>query len=329
MYKLVLNNGSFEREYFIDKIFGEADTIFEDESNMINRTYNPNMSDLPKEVEKVGAPIPRKMEFDPSPRTENRTNNFDNTFASDISKIILCISMLLSFFSLFFIFNLIFFKKKNVNYLSEDINILIYLLIVIALSFIFLNYENNFLNILVSISSSVSNIGISFQQIPNNLVFIFLLLVTSCTNIEFTYDQNSEINNPIYNKTKVTLSGKDLTSVYMVIPETLGMSEEIDYELFIDIDETKTRRSVQNNQAVAKMDYKLSFNYELYDIKKTCYVFKKEIISRFTHVPKSSGYNFGSDKSLDSKYKIVLKKSLEDFIDLMSDENNFVCINEG
>ena len=105
-------------------------------------------------------------------------DNFDTTFSTDISKIILSISMLFSFFSLFFIFNLIFFfKKKNINYLSEDINILIYLLIVISLSFIFLNHENNFLNILVSISSSVSNIGISFEQIPNNLVFIFLILV--------------------------------------------------------------------------------------------------------------------------------------------------------
>ena len=104
-------------------------------------------------------------------------NNFDITFASDISKIILSISMLFSFFSLFFIFNLIFFKKKNINYLSEDINILIYLLIVIILSFIFFNYDNNFLNILVSISSSVSNIGISFEQVPKNLVFFFLILV--------------------------------------------------------------------------------------------------------------------------------------------------------
>ena len=104
-------------------------------------------------------------------------NNFDSTFATDISKIILSISMLFSFFSLFFIFNLIFFKKKNINYLSEDINILIYLLIVITLSFIFFNYDNNFLNILVSISSSVSNIGISFDQVPNNLVFVFLILV--------------------------------------------------------------------------------------------------------------------------------------------------------
>ena len=40
-------------------------------------------------------------------------NNFDTTFSTDMSKIILFISMLFSFFSLFFIFNLIFFKKKK------------------------------------------------------------------------------------------------------------------------------------------------------------------------------------------------------------------------
>ena len=39
-------------------------------------------------------------------------DNFDNTFSTDISKIILSISMLFAYFSLFFIFNLIFFKKK-------------------------------------------------------------------------------------------------------------------------------------------------------------------------------------------------------------------------
>ena len=37
--------------------------------------------------------------------------------------------------------------------------------------------ETNFLHILVSISSSVSNLGISFNNVPNNLSFIFLILV--------------------------------------------------------------------------------------------------------------------------------------------------------
>ena len=160
-------------------------------------------------------------------------------------------------------------------------------------------------------------------------IFIFLLLVTSCTNIEFTYDQNTEINNPIYNKTKVTLSGKELGSIYMAIPEIIGVSKEVDYELFISINETKTRRSVQNNQATTKVDYKLNFNYELHNIDKNCNIYKKEIVSRFSYVPKSSGFNFGSDKSLDKKYELAVKKNLKDFVDSMPSENSFVCINEG
>ena len=104
-------------------------------------------------------------------------NNFDSLFESDLSKIILSILILSSYFSLFFIYNLIFFKKNNLNYLSEDLYLALYLIIIIAILFIFFNSENNFLNILVSLSSSVSNLGISFENIPSNLSFIFLILV--------------------------------------------------------------------------------------------------------------------------------------------------------
>ena len=56
-------------------------------------------------------------------------------------------------------------------------NILVYLILIIFIFFIFFNIDNNFLSILVAISSSVSNIGISLNDIPENLTFIFLLLV--------------------------------------------------------------------------------------------------------------------------------------------------------
>ena len=91
-------------------------------------------------------------------------NNFDSLFKSDLSKIILSILILSSYFSLFFIYNLIFFKKNNLNYLSEDLYLALYLIIIIAILFIFFNSENNFLNILVSLSSSVSNLGISCEH---------------------------------------------------------------------------------------------------------------------------------------------------------------------
>ena len=104
-------------------------------------------------------------------------NRIDYLFASDLSKILLSITMLLSFFSLFLIFNLIFYNKKKVNFLSEDFNLLIYLLIIAFFSFVFLNSNNNFPTIFIAISSSVSNIGISLLDTPHNLKFLFLILV--------------------------------------------------------------------------------------------------------------------------------------------------------
>ena len=104
-------------------------------------------------------------------------NNFDSLFNTNISKIILSVTILFSYFSLFFTYNLFFFKNKNITYLSEDFNLLIYLVIIISVVFVFFNYDNNFLNVLVSIISSVSNLGLSFKDTPQNLSFIFLLLV--------------------------------------------------------------------------------------------------------------------------------------------------------
>ena len=104
-------------------------------------------------------------------------NSIDYLFESDVSKILLSFSMLISFFSLFLIYNLIFYNKKKLNFLSEDFNLLIYLLIIISFSFVFLNSSNSFPTILVAISSSVSNIGISFYNTPDNLIFIFFILV--------------------------------------------------------------------------------------------------------------------------------------------------------
>ena len=104
-------------------------------------------------------------------------NRIDYLFESDLSKILLSITMLISFFSLFLTYNLIFYNKKKINFLSEDFNLLIYLLILISFSFVFLNSTNNFPTILVAISSSISNIGISFLDTPSNLIFIFLIMV--------------------------------------------------------------------------------------------------------------------------------------------------------
>ncbi len=104
-------------------------------------------------------------------------NNIDYLFESDLSKIFLSFSMVLSFFSLFLVYNLVFFNRKKLSFLSEDFNLLIYLIFLIFFSFVFLNTSKSFPTILVAITSSVSNIGFSFSDTPNNLTFIFFIMV--------------------------------------------------------------------------------------------------------------------------------------------------------
>ena len=85
--------------------------------------------------------------------------------------------MLFSFFSLFLAYNIFLLKNKTLNFFAEDIYLLIYLFSLIIIFFTFFNTNYNFSTILFSLTSSVSNIGISFNNSPSNLWFIFLIIV--------------------------------------------------------------------------------------------------------------------------------------------------------
>ncbi len=105
------------------------------------------------------------------------SNNLSNILINNSQTIITALLMLTSFFSIFLVYNLIFTKNHNLNFFNEDIHLLFYLLILLSIFFIFLNFDNNFIIILLSLTSSVSNIGFSFNNSSANLSFIFLILV--------------------------------------------------------------------------------------------------------------------------------------------------------
>jgi trk system potassium uptake protein TrkH len=104
-------------------------------------------------------------------------NDLSSIIKENSQIIILSLLMLLSFFSIFFIFNLIFVKDKNINFFYEDLHLIIYLLIIITIFFLFFSFNNDFSINLLSISSSISNIGFSIDDGRSHLVFIFLILV--------------------------------------------------------------------------------------------------------------------------------------------------------
>ena len=56
----------------------------------------------------------------------------------------------------------------------------------------------------------------------------------------------------------------------------------------------------------------------LKSINNNCIVYQKEILSVFTIIPKSSGYNFGTDSSLEKKYELVIIENLDQFVSLIS-----------
>ncbi len=105
------------------------------------------------------------------------TNSLSNIIKDDTQTIVLSFLMLISFFSIFFSYNLFFFKKKNINFLYEDINLIIYFIIVLIIFFLFFSFNQNFLNYFLSISSSMSNIGFALDNSNTNLTFIYLILV--------------------------------------------------------------------------------------------------------------------------------------------------------
>ena len=103
-------------------------------------------------------------------------NNLDLIIEGKFQHLALSISMLLSFFSLFLLYNLIFFKRKNINFLFEDLYLLFYLVFLGLTFFIFFNVNNNFSVLFLAICSSISNIGFSLE-VPQNLMFIFIILI--------------------------------------------------------------------------------------------------------------------------------------------------------
>ena len=104
-------------------------------------------------------------------------NDLSNIIKDKTQVIILSILMLTSFFSIFFSFNIIFLKNKNINFFYEDLHLIIYYIVVVTIFFLFFSFNNEFSSNLLSISSSMSNIGFSLETNQSNLNLIYLVLV--------------------------------------------------------------------------------------------------------------------------------------------------------
>ncbi len=104
-------------------------------------------------------------------------NELSSILINDFQVIIFSFLMLISFFSIFFTYNLIFLRKRNLNFFYEDIHLFLYFIVVVSIFFVFFSYDSNFTLSFLSLVSSISNIGISLEVDQTNLNLIYILLV--------------------------------------------------------------------------------------------------------------------------------------------------------
>ena len=105
------------------------------------------------------------------------SNELSNILRNNTQIIIFSILLLFSYFSIFFTYNIFFIKRKNLNFFYEDLHLIFYYLIVVAIFFLFFSFNKDFSINLLSLSSSMSNIGFSLNYDQTNLTFIYLILV--------------------------------------------------------------------------------------------------------------------------------------------------------
>tara|TARA_A100001011_G_scaffold376529_2_gene439221 strand:+ start:972 stop:1460 length:489 start_codon:yes stop_codon:yes gene_type:complete len=153
-------------------------------------------------------------------------------------------------------------------------------------------------------------------------VFLFL---TSCGGVDFVYMDKKNITNPLYEKTKIDISGAELVFMNSYLPMLFGDNKYNEFNMFINIKERKTKTSVEKNQATSSLMYELRFQYSIFSNTKECKTYEKEILSNFSIIPKSGGYNYGTDTSLEKKYELAIKENLNQFISVVSGLNINDC----
>ena len=154
--------------------------------------------------------------------------------------------------------------------------------------------------------------------------FVFLFII-SCSDIEFVYKENKNLVNPLFEKTEVATSGYSINFMNSYLPMLFGSNKEDSFNLQINIDQNKTKRAVETNQVTSNLRYELKFTYTLILNEKNCVTFEKELLSYFSIIPKSSGYNYGTDTSLEKKYELAITENLNRFMSIILSEDINSC----
>lgn len=158
-------------------------------------------------------------------------------------------------------------------------------------------------------------------MIKKLITLFFLYFLMGCGGIEFVLKE-SDLQNQFKNKTVLVFDEQNERRFAEGLFSFFGNNKNGDYILVTSFSEEKKNRLIKNNQVAEKVDYELTATYKLFYKKRDCTIINKKIVTKFSFVPKSFGYNFGADRSLEGLYERSIRKNIQKFIDVSPKSTN-------
>ena len=155
------------------------------------------------------------------------------------------------------------------------------------------------------------------------LMLLSVLILTSCGKIDLLLlDKNDQ--NKLRGNTSIVLKGDPVGLFAEEVYSFFEDNQTGEYILITTISEKTENRLEKTNQEAEKINYEITVNYEVFYKSMSCNIFNKKIVSTFSFVPKSFGYNFGTDRSLEKLYRSSVVKNIENFAIVFPNSTN--CI---
>ena len=163
----------------------------------------------------------------------------------------------------------------------------------------------------------------------NKCILFFLFFIYSCSNFDFVYQNNGTSSELSITEILITGSGDDI--IRKTLSNKFLLNDESDGYILSVSSKAETKSIViENDQTASTVEIKYILDYNLFDYKKDCIVFKETLSTLSTYNSRAESYNFGSDLSKEQVTEQVIRDNIDKFTyQINTKGNELECINEG
>ena len=163
----------------------------------------------------------------------------------------------------------------------------------------------------------------------NKFVLFFIFFLYSCSNFDFVY-KNDETTSEL-SITEILITGSSDGIIRRALSNKFLSNEESDgYRLSVNSKMETKSIVIENDQTASTVEIKYILNYNLFDYKKDCIVFKEIVSSLSNYNSRAESYNFGSDLSKEQVVEQVIQDNINKFAyQINTKGGELECINEG